>query len=222
MAREEKVSKVVARLKKLQQRHCIVVVGADDPVEYEVPILQSYPAPKSAVEKWERIVHLRPRNLAELTGRREYVIWHRLRTLVPSRTVRFGPNKGDTVVGRGYVNYVIESADSLRSDERRETAFDVERVYFLTQKGWNKALDLGFIKFPVNAVNEKSNQNLDHDLKLTDIHLALWRKWRDRLHWYQYRPFTYHRFGKGDDELINADAFYWIDKDDRFRRGSWS
>jgi hypothetical protein len=160
-----------------------------------------------------QFVHLRPCDLAELTGRSEYVVWRRLRTMTSSRTVLFGPNKGEKVVGRGYVNYLIEGTD--RIDERADGPFPANenrRVYFLTQKGWNKALDLGFVKHKVNF-QKNSNQNLDHDLKLTRIHLALWRRYKDRVHWFQYRPFTYV------DGLVNADAFLWIDFGTRFPAG---
>jgi hypothetical protein len=51
-SREEKVSKVVERLRKLPQRNAVVVVGADEPVQYEVPTLAEYPLPKNAVATW--------------------------------------------------------------------------------------------------------------------------------------------------------------------------
>lgn len=154
-------------------------------------------------------VNLKPRHLAELTGRSLQVVYYRLRALGPDRTICYGPQKGSPEKALGYVNYLLEGTDKL---SERETVFPqnkIERVHFLTQKGWNKALDLGFLKYPVNFTRN-SNQNLDHDLKLSEIHLALYRRYGNKLHWFQYRPYIYV---KG---LVNADAFFWLDLDDHF------
>lgn len=159
------------------------------------------------IEFLAHYVNLTPYQLSELTSRSPDIIWRRLRALGGGRTVRKGPRKGETESGMGYVNYVLENMDSVRTERDK---WDQERVYFLTQKGWNRALEMGSVKFQVNATDEKTNQNTDHDLKLTKIHLALFRRFGHRLHWFQYRPYTYF------PGLLNADAFFWLDLGDRF------
>lgn len=171
---------------------------------------------KEIIRHLATFVNLKPRHLRELTGRHKDSVWMRLRKLGGVRHVRKGPRKDEEQKGLGYVNYVLESGDSLRDDDRYVDPFDIERAYFLTQRGWDKALELGFVKHRVNASDEKSNLSLAHDLKLTEIHMALWRKYGQRLHWFQYRPYIYSRWDDGEEDFVKPDAFFWLDLGDHF------
>lgn len=155
-------------------------------------------------------VNLRARDLAELTGRETYVMRRRLRALGGMRHVRFGEKKGEQRKGLGYVNYILEGPEEATAMN------ELERVHFLTQKGWDAALELGFTEHRVGATNGKSWQNLPHDMKLTEIHLALHRRYGVKLHWFQYRPYIYTRWGDSKDDFVKPDAFFWLDLGDRF------
>ena len=161
-------------------------------------------------------VNLRARDLMELTGRHKDSVWMRLRKLGGLRHVRKGPRKDEEQRGLGYVNYVLETSDAVTEEDRYVDPFEIERVYFLTQRGWDKALELGLVQHRVNASDEKSNLSLAHDMKLTDIHLALHRKYGDRLHWFQYRPYIYSRWDDGAEDFVKPDAFFWLDQGDHF------
>jgi len=163
------------------------------------------------VRRLAQFIYLRASDLAELTGRSEYVMWRRLRALGNGEFLPFGKRKGEEMSGAGLVDYIIEPGEERRSQNGFSSLAGLRRIYFLTQKGWDRALKLEYIKQPVTATAEKSNLMLDHDLALTDYHLALWRKWGDKLEWRQYHHVLYHRFGKGDNDMVNADAYFWIE-----------
>lgn len=157
------------------------------------------------IKRLAQFVYLRISDVQELTGRGERAVQGALRRLGSRPYLPNRRKKGDEKPGLGLIDYVIESASTELGK------FSEKRVHFLTQRGWDYALRHGFIKQPVTATAEKSNLMLDHDLALTDYHLALWRKWGDKLEWRQYHHVLYHRFGKGENDMINADAYFWIE-----------
>ena len=147
-------------------------------------------------------VNLRVRDFADLTGRSEHAIRHRLVKLCIEHKTRFGEKKGEMKRGLGYFYWLPNPQNPF------------EKVYFPTQKGWDEALRLGLLDKEVNANREKSEGQLDHDLILTDFHKALHKVFKERLHWSQLHSARYHRWGKKHTEYVNADAFFYIEKDD--------
>jgi hypothetical protein len=145
-------------------------------------------------------VNLRVRDFAELTGRSEHAIRHRLVKLCIEHKTRFGERKGEMKRGLGYFYWLPNPSNPF------------EKVYFPTQKAWDEALRLGLVDREVNANREKSEGQLEHDLVLTDFHKALHRTFKDLLKWSQLYEMRYCRFGKGRDEYVNADALFVIEK----------
>jgi len=143
-------------------------------------------------------VNLRVRDFADLTGRSEHAIRHRLVKLCIEHKTRFGEKRGEMKRGLGYFYWLPNPSNPF------------EKVYFPTQKGWDEALRRGLIDHEVNANREKSDGQLEHDLILTDFHKALYSAF-PTLKWSQLYEQRYQRFGKGRDEYINADAFFVIE-----------
>jgi hypothetical protein len=148
-------------------------------------------------------VNLRVRDFSDLTGRSEHAIRHRLVKLCIEHKTRFGEKRGEMKRGLGYFYWLPNPANPF------------EKVYFPTQKGWDEALRLGLIAREVNANREKSEGQLDHDLILTDFHKALHSVFKEKLHWSQLYADRFKRWGKKPHEYVNADAFFYIEKDDR-------
>jgi hypothetical protein len=139
-------------------------------------------------------VNLRTSDIVDLTGRSLRRVQRRMRKL------RLDENGG---IGLFY-------------DDLRNPANPFEKVYRLTQKGWDTAHRLNPDSIPadVSANREKSENQLEHDLVLTDFHRDLQKVFKDMLVWSQLYQDRYKRWGKGRDEYINADAFFYIRKPD--------
>jgi hypothetical protein len=135
-------------------------------------------------------VNLRATDFVTLTDRSLRVIQHRLKKLL------VGEN------GTGYFYRIPNPANPF------------EQVYFLSQKGWDEALRLGFVNDEVNANREKSEGQVEHDLVLTDFHRALHFSFGEQLHWSQLWKNRYTRWGKGPFDYVNADAFFYIERED--------
>jgi len=150
-------------------------------------------------------VNIRTRDLHDLTRRSLYVCRRTFRQLAIERRVRFGDKKGDRKSGLG----LFYSLPNPRNP--------FERVFFPTQKGWDEALKRGYVAHEVNANREKSDDQLDHDLVLTDFHKALYNVYGDRLRWNQLWQARYTRWGKKPEQYINADAFFSLRQGD----GTW-
>src|SRR4051794_6252939 len=88
-------------------------------------------------------VNLRIRDFSELTGRSEDALRRRLAKLVTTRRIPRGKARGEEKNGLGYFYRLPNPSNPF------------EKVYFPTQKGWDKALEYGFIKHEVNANREK-------------------------------------------------------------------
>ncbi|HSY52421.1 MAG TPA: hypothetical protein VLC46_26705 [Thermoanaerobaculia bacterium] len=139
-------------------------------------------------------VNLRTSDICDLTGRSLRRIQRRMRKL------RLDENGG---LGLFY-------------DDLRNPANPFEKVHRLTQKGWDEALRRNLLDKEVNANREKSEGQLEHDLVLTDFHKALHRTFGANLNWSQLYAARYKRWGKGRDEYVNADAFFFIEKDGEY------
>jgi len=153
---------------------------------------------QQALKFGTQFVNLRVRDLRELTGRSEYVCQRTFRQLCISRTVRFGDRKGEVEHGLGLFYSLPNPLNPF------------EQVFFPTQKGWDEALARGFVKHTVNVTDEKSEGQLAHDLVLTDFHKALHALFGERLQWSQLYKSRYHRWAKGKEDYVNADAFFFI------------
>jgi hypothetical protein len=101
-------------------------------------------------------------------------------------------------------------------DDLRNPANPFEKVWRLTQKGWDEAQRRGLIDQDVNANREKSEGQLEHDLVLTDFHKALHEQFGDTLTWSQLYADRYRRWGKKTHEYVNADAFFTLKKDSKY------
>jgi hypothetical protein len=159
-----------------------------------------------ALEFGVQFVNLRPRDLQDLTGRSIYVCRRTFRQLVIERRVRFGDKKGTEKQGLGLFYCLPNPSNPF------------ERVFFPTQKGWDEAYKRGYVNHEVNANREKSDDQLDHDLILTDLHKALLAVYGpENLRWSQLWQSRYTRWGKKPEQYINADAFFAL----RQPNGTW-
>jgi len=159
---------------------------------------QPSPFDKELIRLGASYVNLRVRDFADLTGRSLHALGERMPKLVISHKTRFGEDKGKERLGVGYFKWLANPANPF------------EKVYFLTQKGWDRAHLLGFVNHEVSATEEKSEGQLEHDLILTDFHKALHFAFGDRLTWTQLWKNRYTRWGKGKDMYVNADAYFYL------------
>ena len=81
-----------------------------------------------------------------------------------------------------------------------------EPVWFALQPAWDFALEEGWVKEHVEASDEKTNKNLRHDLRITQLHLTLNRAYGSNLRWSQHH--LYRRFGTAENDRVNPDAFF--------------
>ncbi|HKO54856.1 MAG TPA: replication-relaxation family protein [Thermoanaerobaculia bacterium] len=125
--------------------------------------------------------NLTPSQLAILTGRLPHAVRRNLRTMAAENYARFVPPLSDRFG---------------------------ENVWFLTQKGWDICRAMGWVDRRVEATDEKSNKNIPHDMVITRLHMALMSIYGDQLYWTQLHQDCYRRFGKGENDRINADAYF--------------
>src|SRR5687768_862443 len=112
-------------------------------------------------------VNLRVRDFAELAGRSDHAVRERMPKLMIAHRTRFGENKNSTRNGLGHFYRLPDDEDP----EKRRRYTGEEYTYRLTQKGWDEAHRLFPDEVPeVNANREKSENQLEHDLVLTDFH----------------------------------------------------
>src|SRR4051794_2548069 len=133
--------------------------------------------------------YLTPSQLSHLTARTPHAVRRNLRQMDADGFARFVPPLSDRFG---------------------------ENVWFLTQKGWDKCRDMGWIEKKVQATDEKSNKTIPHDLVLTTLHIKLFDLYGDDLYWTQLHQDCYRRWGKKENERINADAFFSIPADGAF------
>lgn len=137
-------------------------------------------------------VNLRTTDFAELLNKGLRATQHRLKKL------RLDDNGG---LGYFYA-------------DTKDPANPFRNVLRLTQKGWDTAHRLGVLDVEVNANREKSENQLEHDLVLTDLHKALHFVFKDILKWSQLYQTRYTRWDSGRDDYVNADAAFSIVKPD--------
>lgn len=130
--------------------------------------------------------HLQSDHLRELLGRSEPVIRRRLRAL---RAL-------------GYAK------DIEPPDERYGY-----RLWFLTRKGLDLALERGWLQRRLWAEDNRSNKNFRHELLLTEFHLAMKRAFAERLTWKQRD--LYDRWAEGKFDRVNPDALFAITDGER-------
>lgn len=89
------------------------------------------------------------------------------------------------------------------------------RVWYLTQKGWDRAHELGFTSYRISATDEKKPSKIPHDLIISKFLVSLVRLERDGV--IQDLGFTTHyremhdRWDRHDAEArINPDAAFWF------------
>jgi DNA-binding transcriptional ArsR family regulator len=104
-------------------------------------------------------VFLRQKDLSELTGRSRRVVYRRLGKLKE----------------RGLVLSLHDPEDKW-----------AQAAWCLSQKGWDKALELRLVEDSVDWEDDRSNKNLPHDLEITKFHLALVATFGEKnLRWHQ-------------------------------------
>jgi hypothetical protein len=80
-------------------------------------------------------------------------------------------------------------------------------VWYLTQKGWDWCSEEKLFDKRIEAVDQKGDNYLRHDLVLTELHIKLHDIYGDDLSWTQLRQHCYRRFGTGTNDRVNMDAF---------------
>jgi hypothetical protein len=142
-------------------------------------------ADEAILKLFSEYVNLHPCHLVELTGRSERVIWYGLQRLEKL----------------GYLR-----RRKLPIDIHGNESDHLPRVWFMKQLGWDLAFEREWINHRVEASDEKSYKNLPHDISITEYHLALWRKFGDRLVWTQLYPVLHQ-----PEVSLLPDAFFYID-----------
>ncbi|HEY0140376.1 MAG TPA: replication-relaxation family protein [Thermoanaerobaculia bacterium] len=90
-----------------------------------------------------------------------------------------------------------------------------EHVYYLTQLGWDKTLEMGATDYEVKANREKRDGHMKHDLQLTRLYVALYRILGERIaRWSQLTRSRKERYGNGPQDKVNTDAVFSVRLDD--------
>jgi len=140
-----------------------------------------------------KLGYLTADDLHYLVGRHKRQVWHRLQVL------RF----------LGYLRY-----------ERRHPKNEFVKVYFLTQKGCDKAHELGLAPKEIRAVEDKRFSNIPHDLLISELLISLIRLEREGtirdLHYSRQFRELYHRWGEGQEDRVNPDCYFWFEREGKY------